>query len=167
MNYFLPFGFIKVLLFVINPCIPYSKFVGAESHAKFWSFYQNGIMLYYGPFSLLLIFFVKYIHYVDSIFFTAIVLRSKFWEITNFSDHKRVCTANSSHALQSSNPVCHKTWYVRWIWSTISCYLLAGGADLSWDTSTLSHAWSCDGIDSSGAPPISMSFQCRTWTLYQ
>ena len=31
MYYFLPFVFINVIIFVINPCDPYSRFVGAES----------------------------------------------------------------------------------------------------------------------------------------
>ena len=34
MYRFFPFGFIKIIIFVINPCDPYLRFVGAESCAK-------------------------------------------------------------------------------------------------------------------------------------
>ena len=34
MYYFFPFDFINVIIFVINPCDPYSRFIWAESYIK-------------------------------------------------------------------------------------------------------------------------------------
>ena len=34
MHFFLPFGFIHVIVFVINPCEPYARFIGVESCVK-------------------------------------------------------------------------------------------------------------------------------------
>ena len=48
--------------------------------------------------------FFKYIEYIDSIFFTAMVSCLKFWQITNPSVHRRVPTPY----MQCSNPIRYK-----------------------------------------------------------
>ena len=43
-------------------------------------------------------------------FFTAMVSCLKFWQITNSSDHRRVCIANPLHPMQLPNPLRHKIY---------------------------------------------------------
>ena len=76
-------------------------------------------------------FFAIVILHLRDKFETVTVLRTRLSWITKFSDHRRVWNANFMHTM---------------IQSTRIRYLTTRVADFSWDTSTSSQFWNCNGV---------------------